>query len=73
MKAKRAEVKSELVPVIITLESQEEVDSLYEIGNHCTSGNVLPALNRWYVQLAPFSDEENNNVLWSKLNKAIRS
>ena len=71
MKAERIGPKQEFVPVIITLESQEEVDSLYVIGNHTTIGNILPALDRWYRQLSPFVSDDQNE-LWGRLDDIIK-
>jgi hypothetical protein len=71
MKAERKQTEPEFVPVMITLESQEEINSLYTIGNHYIIGNALPALKCWYVQLNPFVDGEQH-TLWNKLNDAIR-
>ena len=70
MKARRAELKQEFVPVIVTLESQEEMDSLYAMGNHTVIGSALPALDRWYRQLSPFVTD-NQQQLWDRLNSII--
>jgi len=54
MKAERIEPKQEFVPVIVTLESQEEVDSLYAVCNNFTTMDALPALTGWWEKLKPF-------------------
>ncbi len=55
MKAERVKSKQEFVPVIVTLESQEEVNSLFIIGNDTRICHVLPALNNVWSILKPFS------------------
>ena len=57
MKAERVEPEREFVPVIITLESQEEVDSLFAIVNHTRVCHVLPALDSWYSEIVQFASD----------------
>lgn len=71
MKAERIKSKQEFISVIVTLESQEEVDSLYAIGNHTSIGNALPALDRWYKQLGPFVGN-NYRSFWDRLDAVIK-
>jgi len=70
MKAERMEPKQEFVPVIVTLESQEEVDSLYAITNHMKITNVLPALSHWWSKLTPFATTRCQ-MLWGRLHNRI--
>lgn len=70
MKARRAEPKQEFVPVIVTLESQEEVDSLFSVINHTEICIALPALDDWYDELKPFTSKQRH-PLWDRLNNAI--
>ena len=71
MKAERTEPVQKFVPVIVTLESQEEVDSLYIISNYATINRILPALNGWCKQLGPFASYRKQ-MLWDDLNAVLR-
>lgn len=55
MKAERAEPKQEFAPVIVTLESQDEVDAIFAVGNDTRICRVLPALDGVYGCLKQFT------------------
>lgn len=54
MKAERKQTEPEFVPVVVTLESQEEVDALYAVVNHTTLNTAIPAFKGWYSKLLSF-------------------
>ena len=58
MKAKRVEPKQEFIPVIVTLESQEEVDALYAVIDNTVIVSAIPILNRWQLRLQPFKSPD---------------
>lgn len=71
MKAERVEPKQEFVPVIVTLESQAEVDALFAVVNYGKITDVLPAIDRWWSKLAPFKSK-NYCSLWDKLDQRLK-
>ena len=71
MKAERIELKQEFVPVIVTLESQEEVDSLFVLANHPDVTRILPATDNWWGELSPFASSKKRD-LYDELNTIIR-
>ncbi len=71
MKAKRAEPKQEFVPVIVTLESQEEIDALFIVGNHPTISRTFPALGGLWSVLSCFTSNKKFE-LYDAFRTAIR-
>lgn len=72
MKAERVELKSEFVPVVVTLESQEEVDALFAVTNHAKIvDDMLPVMAGWWSKLERFKSPGSSRM-WNKLNIAIR-
>ena len=71
MKAEQAKPKQEFVPVIVTLESQEEVDSLHAVTNHMKVTDALPALGYWWDKLTPFVSNRRR-ALWAKIRDELR-
>ena len=71
MKAERIEPKQEFVPVIVTLESQEEVDAVYAIVNHITITSTFRVLLGWQDKLYPYRSC-GYSKLWKMLDGLIR-
>jgi len=53
-------------PVIITLETQEEVDKLYAIFNYLPIADCV-AIEDWYEELAPFKTSVGGKKYHSEL------
>lgn len=68
MKVTREELKKEFIPVVVTLETQEEVDGLYAFLNNGLSDAV--GLDSQYHALCPHT--KNWLPLHEDLNEAAR-
>ncbi len=53
MKAEQKQPTPAFIPVILTLESQEEIDKLFALFNYMPISDVL-RLTDWYCKLQPF-------------------
>jgi len=47
MKVERIKPEAEFVPVVVTLETQEEVDKLFALLDHCTVNRELGTKDWW--------------------------
>jgi len=70
MKVEQVEPKPVFKPIMITLESQEEVDKLMGILNHAGLIYHLE-ITSWFDSLRPYSEPVNFNVHWIKIANLI--
>ena len=71
MKAYRKETEVVFVPVVLELESQEEVDVLYTICNHTTLTDLFKTLNTFRHALDGFDSMEKERY-WQELNEGLK-
>ncbi len=71
MKAERKQTKQGFVPVIVTLESQEEVDMLFVLCNHSVITRTFPVLNGWWNKLTPFRSH-SYDALFSRVTSILK-
>jgi len=63
------EIEPQFKPVVITLETQEEVDAIYTAVNHSKITDALPALQGWYKKLSGLGRYDKN---WSKFTQIFK-
>ena len=70
MKAERAEPKQEFVSVIVTLESQKEVDVFYAIIDYTRIISLFPTVRGWQNKLQHYRSHKYQE-LWKRLDDMI--
>ena len=72
MRATR-EVKPKVFePVVVTLESQAEVDGLFAMLNHIRVRETLGLTYGSYEALKPYRNRANSDVLWEALDDMVK-
>lgn len=60
----------DFIPISLILETQEEVDKFMAIFEH-TGLTYALNINNWYELLEDYSDEENYDKWWEKINDLV--
>lgn len=70
MKVRQIEPQVQFKPVVITLETQEEIDAIFAVLNHGKILRVLPILGGWWSVLEQFTSSQRHRY-WNRLNSII--
>lgn len=74
MKAARDLVPTPFVPVVLTLQSQAEVDAFFTVTNHCGLAKLLGLdAHDSFEVLLPYRNERAADRLHEALNAALKS
>lgn len=69
MKVEQINPEPKFKPVVITLETQDEVDALVTITNYSPISRALPCTKNWYKELDGYG---NYTGLWGKFITEMR-
>lgn len=69
MKAKRQRKKNRFTPLVLTLESQEEIDAIFMLVNSMNICEVFPVLDNWFSELDKYADYDHDE--WNKLDDIL--
>ena len=70
MKVERTEPKVKFVPIVITLETQEEIDKMYAVLVHCKI-NIAVNINHWWKALDWYKTNDYR-VYFNKLDEVVK-
>ena len=70
MKVEQIEPQVQFRPIVITLETQEEVDTVFTAATHSILTDILPALKGLWKMLQPFRSLDYQS-LFNRLDKRI--
>jgi hypothetical protein len=72
LRKEKMKIERNPVPVIITLETQDEIDMMYAISNHVWITDVLPLLRPLYDKLKEEASP-NYNKFFGPLDKMVKN